>query len=184
MNPKKIFWWSFGGTVAVAAILIIAINPSGKPAPQQSMPTGWFELKPDGAGFSAFMPDVIETDAETNTYYAGDPDKARFFITFSRDLKTTADSQAVFQEALSGLINNPEHRLMSSENTLHGEYPARDFVVWNNATNTYYRGRLIWANGTLYQMFITTYGENFPKEDYAYFLDSFKVITTAPSPRS
>ena len=182
VDPKKMFWWSFGVTVAIAAVLIIAFNPSGKPAPQPSLPIGWVELQPEGAGFSALMPDVIETDAKTNTYYAGDPDKARFFITFSPILNKSADSQMVFQEALSGLTNNPEHRLMNSENTLHGKYQARDFVVWNNATNTYYRGRLIFANGTLYQMFITTYGENFPKEEYAYFLDSFKVISTAPRP--
>ena len=184
MNPKKIFWWSFGLTVVIAFIVIIAINPSSGQSPQQLTPTGWLELKPAGSGFSALMPDVIEVDADTNTYYAGDPDKARFFITFSRGVTTNANSQAVFQEALSGLTNNPEHRLMSSENTLHGEYPARDFVVWNNATNAYYRGRLIWANGTLYQVFITTYGENFPKEDYSYFLDSFKIITAAPAPKS
>ena len=126
VDPKKMFWWSFGGTVAIAAILIIAINPSGKPAPQSSLPIGWVELRPEGAGFSALMPDVIETDAKTNTYYAGDPDKARYFITFSHDLNRAADSQAVFREALSGLTNNPEHRLMSSENTLHGKYQAHD----------------------------------------------------------
>ena len=184
VDPKKLFWWSFGVTVAIAAVLIIAFNPSGKPASQESLPIGWVELKPEGAGFSALMPGVIETDAKSNTYYAGDPDKARFFIMFSRGLSANAESYAVFDEALSGLTNNPEHRLMSSGNTLHGEYQARDFVVWNNASNTYYRGRLIWANGTLYQIFITTYGENFPKEDYTYFLDSFKVITVAPAPQS
>ncbi|MEO8581770.1 MAG: hypothetical protein ABI425_04340 [Patescibacteria group bacterium] len=88
------------------------------------------------------------------------------------------DSKLTLEGTVNGSVNSdPTNKLVESSFTTHQNFPAVDYVIYNNGESLYINGRNILVGSTLYMTLVVS-KDRLPS-DYTKFINSFELIPSS-----
>lgn len=118
-----------------------------------------------------------DVNVPTTQYVSNAPNGDQYMIQYAV-YPVKLDQNLALEGTVNGSVNSdPSNKLVESAITTYQNFPAIDYLIYNNQESLYIKGRNVLVGSTLYMTLVVS-KERLPSE-YAKFANSFELIPSS-----